>query len=98
VAWTSSIKRIMRALVRRGLLSFNAHPRFRQGGLAIAHRLGLYDVVRAHYRRWSAAAAVPRTGSQDDASADDVASLTPRTRRIYAGLRAAIRHDRTANR
>jgi hypothetical protein len=97
VAWTSPFKRTLQALVRRGLFLFNSHPRFRQGGLAILHRLGLYGVVRTYYHRLTAAAARPRTGSQDDTLATDTARLTPHTRRIYAGLAAAAKRSRTVN-
>lgn len=83
------LKRITKALLRRGLSFVDRHPQSRRYLLALLNRLGLYSIARNLYARsgmgfWGRGNAVPT----------DIAHLTPRAREIYADLKDAIAQHR----
>ena len=83
-------KQFAKAVLRHARTFINTHPNVRRCALATISRLGLYEVARTSYAWLSAATYRSGVRGQHNFIAKDIAQLTPRARRIYEDLKAAV--------
>jgi len=88
------VARSVSSLARRGASFLNARPRLRHRCITLIQRLGLYDcLLTLRLKALVKSVSAVERGAVFSLTVDQ---LTPRARRIYADLKAAIKNHRAS--
>ena len=96
-ACTKVVKKIARPIVRLCITFVVAHPAVKNRIVTLAHRFGFYQLLRSVYWRLSGRGHLlrpPAGHSHLPNQPNELPQLTPRARKIYADLKAAIEKNK----
>ena len=91
------IKKIARPIVRLCITFVTTHPALKNRIVTLANRLGFYQLLRSVYWRLSGRGHLlrpPAGHSHLPNQPNELPQLTPRARKIYADLKAAIEKNK----